>query len=105
MPELRDLYHEFILDHSKRPHNFCVPEAANCSADGYDPLCGDRLTLYLRVEDGVIGGRIYDAHIAALAQAAKARTVVTQNLRHFRSLERHGIRVLTAEHYAAARGW
>jgi predicted nucleic acid-binding protein len=57
------------------------------------------------VEDRVMGGRIYDAHIASLALAARARTVVTENPRHFRSLEHHGIRVYTAEQYAAARGW
>ena len=47
--------------------------------------------------DRVIGGRIYDAHIAEIARAAGARAVVTENARHFTALGRHGIRVLGAD--------
>ena len=56
MSELRELYQEVILDHNKRPHNFRAIEDANRTAEGYNPLCGDRLTVYLRVE----GNRIQD---------------------------------------------
>ena len=52
--DLRELYQEVILDHSKRPRNFGQPEAANCTARGNNPLCGDRMTLYLVVNDGVV---------------------------------------------------
>jgi len=54
--ELRDLYHEVILEHSKKPRNFRVLEQANRVAEGFNPLCGDRLTLYLNLE----GERIQD---------------------------------------------
>jgi predicted nucleic acid-binding protein len=50
--------------------------------------------------EGLAGGRIYDAHIGEIARLAGARTVVTQNRRHFTSLLRHGVRVLTAEELA-----
>jgi nitrogen fixation NifU-like protein len=45
--DLRDLYQEVILDHGKRPRNFRDLPAANRSAEGYNPLCGDRETVYL----------------------------------------------------------
>jgi predicted nucleic acid-binding protein len=51
--------------------------------------------------EGLAGGRVYDAHIGEIARLAGARTVVTQNRRHFTSLLRHGVRVLTAEEHAA----
>lgn len=52
--DLRDLYQDLILDHGKRPRNFKVPEGANCSAKGHNPLCGDELTLHMKLEDGAI---------------------------------------------------
>src|SRR4029450_3244457 len=54
MPDLRDLYQEVILDHNRRPRNFGRLEGANRSAEGVNPLCGDQLTLYLKLVDGVI---------------------------------------------------
>ncbi len=49
-----DLYREVILDHSRSPRNFGRLEGANREADGFNPLCGDRLKLSLRVEDGAV---------------------------------------------------
>jgi nitrogen fixation NifU-like protein len=54
MNDLRELYQEVILDHSRKPRNFRALEAANRQAEGHNPLCGDRATVYLRVEDGVV---------------------------------------------------
>jgi hypothetical protein len=48
--DLRDLYQEMILDHGKRPRNFRALAKANRRAEGYNPLCGDRETVYLEVE-------------------------------------------------------
>ena len=53
MSELRELYQSVILDHNKNPRNFRVIEDANRTADGRNPLCGDELTVYARV-DGVV---------------------------------------------------
>ena len=47
MSDLRELYQEVILDHNRRPRNFRAIQAANRHAEGYNPLCGDRLSLYL----------------------------------------------------------
>jgi nitrogen fixation NifU-like protein len=54
--ELRDLYQEVILDHNKRPRNYRVMEDANHRADGHNPLCGDRVTVFVRLA----GDRIED---------------------------------------------
>ncbi|HXV61821.1 MAG TPA: SUF system NifU family Fe-S cluster assembly protein [Vicinamibacteria bacterium] len=53
-PALRELYQEVILDHSKNPRNFHEITEATHSAKGENPLCGDRLSLYLVVDEGVI---------------------------------------------------
>jgi nitrogen fixation NifU-like protein len=52
--ELRELYQEVILDHSKRPRNFGVLPEASHQAEGFNPLCGDKATIYLLVEDDVV---------------------------------------------------
>jgi nitrogen fixation protein NifU and related proteins len=52
--ELRDLYQEVVIDHSKRPRNFRKPEGANRSAEGINPLCGDEITVYLKLAGDVI---------------------------------------------------
>jgi len=62
----------------------------------------DRLSFFqTAVQDRVAGGRIYDAHIVEVARLAGARTVVTENRRHFTGLLRSGVRVLTAAELAA----
>ena len=54
MSDMRELYQEVILDHNKQPRNCYVMDCANRSADGHNPLCGDTVKVYLRIEDGVI---------------------------------------------------
>ena len=57
MDDLRDPYQSTILDHNKSPRNFGVPADSNRDAEGYNPLCGDELHVYLRVD---AAGRIDD---------------------------------------------
>jgi nitrogen fixation protein NifU and related proteins len=54
MSDLNELYQEVILDHNKRPRNFRTIEPATHRADGHNPLCGDRLSLYVQVDAGRI---------------------------------------------------
>ena len=54
MSELRELYQSVILDHNKRPRNFGEPPNADHSADGDNPLCGDKITVHVAVKDGVV---------------------------------------------------
>ena len=52
--ELRDLYRELILDHARKPRHFGKLEGATHAADGINPLCGDKLQLYLKLDGNVI---------------------------------------------------
>ena len=54
MTGLRELYQEVILDHNKHPRNYGETDGADYQADGYNPLCGDRLVVYLKVHEGKI---------------------------------------------------
>jgi nitrogen fixation NifU-like protein len=56
MADLRELYQQLIVDHSKSPRNCRVIENADLSAEGYNPLCGDHVTLFVKLE----GGRVKD---------------------------------------------
>lgn len=71
MSELRDLYQELIIDHSKKPRNFRVIEDATRKADGFNPLCGDKLRLYLKVDDeGVIRDAAFKGAGCAISTAS-----------------------------------
>ncbi|MGQ0663132.1 MAG: Fe-S cluster assembly sulfur transfer protein SufU [Pseudomonadota bacterium] len=70
MFDLRDLYQEVILDHSKRPRNFRRLASANHQAKGYNPLCGDRLAVYLRVEDGTVLDAAFEGSGCAISVAS-----------------------------------
>jgi nitrogen fixation NifU-like protein len=70
MSELRELYQEVIFDHNRHPRNFGRPEGANRKAEGYNPLCGDRVTVYLRVEDGVIRDAAFEGSGCAISTAS-----------------------------------
>ncbi len=80
--ELRELYQEVILDHSRKPRNFRELEAASAQADGFNPLCGDRLTVFLRLEDGVVkeasfkgaGCSISTASASMMTEAVRGKT-------------------------------
>lgn len=52
--DLRDLYQEVILDHQKSPRNFRPMSDADRTAEGYNPLCGDRVAVFLKIEDGIV---------------------------------------------------
>jgi nitrogen fixation NifU-like protein len=70
MSELRDLYQEVILDHGKHPRNKGFPEGCNCSADGHNPLCGDRLTVKLKLEGDRVVAVGFDGQGCAISTAA-----------------------------------
>jgi nitrogen fixation NifU-like protein len=54
MADLKDLYQDILLDHYRKPRNYGEPDRANRQADGFNPLCGDKFTVYVRVENGII---------------------------------------------------
>jgi nitrogen fixation protein NifU and related proteins len=79
---LQDLYQEVILDHNKRPKNFRAIEHAR-KAEGYNPLCGDRITVYVDLDNGVIrdcsfqgsGCAISKASASLMTESIKGKTV------------------------------
>jgi nitrogen fixation protein NifU and related proteins len=83
MSELTDLYQEVILDHNRRPHNFRAIESPSAKQEGYNPLCGDRLTLYLTLDADIIkdasfqgqGCAISKASASLMTDAIKGKTV------------------------------
>jgi nitrogen fixation protein NifU and related proteins len=77
MSELSDLYQEVILDHNRRPRNFHALAGASHRAEGYNPLCGDRLTLYLSVSEGVITEAAFEGAGCAISKASASMMTET----------------------------
>lgn len=83
MSELRDLYQEIILDHYKRPRNFCAMDCPNHQAEGRNPLCGDHVKVYLRIAGGRVeeisfqggGCAICTASCSLMTEAVRGKTV------------------------------
>ena len=82
MSELSELYQAVILDHNKKPRNFRKLENANRTAEGFNPLCGDQLHIYLQVEDDQVkdisfegsGCAIWKASASMMTQAVKGKS-------------------------------
>jgi len=70
MFDLKDLYQEVIIDHNRSPRNFGKLEDADHTLEGYNPLCGDRLTLYLKIKDDLISGISFDGSGCAISVAS-----------------------------------
>lgn len=70
MNEMQDLYQEIILDHNKRPRNFRVLSGSTHKADGHNPLCGDEISIMLRLENGVIGDVAFQGEGCAISRAS-----------------------------------
>lgn len=68
--DLRELYQEVIFDHNRRPRNFHAMEEATHQADGHNPLCGDQLTVYARVNDGKVEEVSFIGHGCAISTAS-----------------------------------
>lgn len=70
MSELDDLYQSIILDHNKRPRHYGVLTGATHQAEGYNPLCGDKVQVYLILEDGRIQAIQFEAASCAICKAS-----------------------------------
>lgn len=83
MSALNELYQEMIIDHGRRPRNFFVLKDANSILEGFNPLCGDKLTLYLTEKNGIVenasfqgsGCAISMASASMMTEAVKGKTV------------------------------
>jgi nitrogen fixation NifU-like protein len=70
MSELRDLYQQVILDHHRKPRNFGSLSHATASAEGFNPLCGDRVTVEVEVDGGVIRAIAFQGSGCAISRAS-----------------------------------
>jgi nitrogen fixation NifU-like protein len=77
--DLNDLYQQVILDHSKSPRNFRPLEKASRTAQGYNPLCGDNVTLFLRFEDDRIADISFQGSGCAISKASAS--LLTESLK------------------------
>jgi len=68
--EIADLYQELIIDHSRRPRNFRRIEGATHQAEGFNPLCGDKVRVYLDLEDGVLRDISFEGEGCAISKAS-----------------------------------
>lgn len=83
MSDLQDLYQEMILDHNKRPRNRRKLDEADRKAEGYNPLCGDRVTVFVKLEGNVVkdasfqgsGCAISTASASLMTEAVKGKTL------------------------------
>jgi len=81
--DLREIYQDVILDHYRKPRNYERLEDANCEAEGHNPLCGDRVKVFLKVEEGVVrdvsfegtGCAISTASASMMTEAVKGKPV------------------------------
>src|SRR5882762_3343194 len=76
MSELSELYQQVILDHNKKPRNFRKQEAANHTAEGHNPLCGDQLTVYATLTDGTLADVSFEGSGCAISKAAASMMTV-----------------------------
>jgi nitrogen fixation protein NifU and related proteins len=100
MADLRDLYQELILEHSKAPRNYRELKDADRKAEGYNPLCGDRFTIYLRMQGDAIQDIAFQGSGCAISKASAS--MMTQSLKgktreQARELFQHFHRTVTGE--------
>ena len=74
-----DLYQETILDHSKRPRNFHIMPDANRTANGYNPLCGDKLKLFLKMDNDIVRDASFEGCGCAISTASAS--LMTESLK------------------------
>jgi nitrogen fixation NifU-like protein len=87
MSDLDELYQEVILDHNKSPRNFRTIEDADRKAEGYNPLCGDQLTVYLKLDGGVIKDISFRGSGCAISKASAS--IMTAELKGKTEAEAH----------------
>lgn len=85
MSELRELYQEMILDHNRNPRNFGELAGASRKADGYNPLCGDKVRVAVQVEKGVVKGIAFKGSGCAISTASAS--LMTESLKGKRVAE------------------
>ena len=105
--DVRELYQEVILDHSRRPRNFGHPPACNREAKGYNPLCGDQICVYLEIADGIVKDVAFEGAGCAISMASAS--LMTEQMKGASEAEAERLfqrfhRLMTAEGEVEADG-
>ncbi len=79
MTDLQDLYQELILDHGRRPRNLKALDGATRSAEGYNPLCGDKVKVYVRMEGDILKDISFEGAGCAISTASAS--IMTETLK------------------------
>jgi nitrogen fixation NifU-like protein len=82
MSDLRELYQEIILDHNKKPRNYGKMECPSKQANGFNPLCGDRVCIYLKMSDGTVEDVAFEGKGCAICIASASMMPQTMKGRH-----------------------
>ena len=115
--DLKDLYQDIIVDHNRSPRNFRRIDHATRMAQGYNPLCGDKLVIYITLADGVIedvsfqgeGCAISTASASLMTEMLKGKTeaeaeALFDNMHHLLTEDNHGVDVAELGKLAALEG-
>jgi nitrogen fixation NifU-like protein len=89
MYDLQDLYQEMVMDHNRRPRNFRKLDEANRTAEGFNPLCGDQITLELKVEGGIVEDVGFQASGCAISKASAS--MMTEAIKGAKIEEAEGV--------------
>ena len=85
MYDLEDLYQEIVMDHNRRPRNFGELKEPTTTADGFNPLCGDQITLQLSLEDGVVVDVAFKGVGCAISKSTESK--MTEELKDNEDIE------------------
>ena len=105
MNDLRDLYQEMIIDHGRRPRNFRALADANYDAQGFNPLCGDKVTVYLKLDDDTVRDISFQGSGCAISTASASlmtETLKGKTLAQTEALFEKFHRLVTGENEDAA---
>lgn len=70
MSDLRELYRDMVMEHNRKPRNFRKMEEPTCSLEGYNPLCGDRVTVYVQLKEDVVSDIAFQGSGCAISRAS-----------------------------------
>ncbi|MEE8200344.1 MAG: SUF system NifU family Fe-S cluster assembly protein [Candidatus Acidoferrales bacterium] len=105
MNDLRELYQEMIIDHGRRPRNFRALADANYDAQGFNPLCGDKVTVYLKLDDDTVRDISFQGSGCAISTASASlmtETLKGKTLAQTEALFEKFHRLVTGENEDAA---
>lgn len=103
--DLRELYQEVIFDHNRQPRNFHVMDDANRVADGHNPLCGDLLTVFVKVEDDIVQDISFVGQGCAISTASASLMTEAVKGQHITEVESlfHDIHLMLTESHPEGR--